>query len=91
MNELIYVLIGHDPLYPHDWQFGPMFWLMHSSFLPTLLVWIVILSSAMTAVIMSFLETFIDNPARDSKPLVALGTILGAWGIILGGVAYVPI
>jgi hypothetical protein len=82
-----YVLIGHDPMVPHHWQFGPYFWVMHSSFVPTLVVWFVIVSAAMIAFLLIFFGSFFQDPARAPKPLVAIGTIVGAWGALLGSAA----
>ena len=87
------LLIDIGPLAQADGFFGPLFWVMHTSFLPTVLIWIVIsvvfLSSRIVAPLYSHFapEVGLEGLAGLDFARLALsktGTVIGIVGSVVG-------
>ncbi len=89
---LVSVFLGHSPYVPYQFDFGPYFWIMHSSFLPNLMVWVVLVSAVFLAFALSLLVGVpFKNKVGGQRPLPFFGLCLGGWAVLFElAPAYLP-
>jgi hypothetical protein len=78
-NSLLHIFVAHS-LNGSHWEFGPYFWLMHTSFLPILLLFVLILACWIAKVFLLPVRWFLGRGQHpDINPL---GLSAGLFGLL---------
>ncbi len=77
--NMLHILIGRSPDGSH-WQFGPYFWVMHTTFLPTLACLLLILICWFGRALLIPVHRFFGKAAEHEHPLkLTAALMLGCW------------
>ena len=87
-SEVVRVLLGRSPD-GMQWDFGPYFWTMHTTFLPILLYTFVVLVTAFAKALFAPTQWFFAKAGdRDVNAIGLTARLVGVVAVIFGGLAF---
>lgn len=87
LTEIVYILIGKSPS-GEGFELGPLFWAMHTTFIPTLIYLLFIGIGYMGKLILTPIKWFLGKGQEHKSPLSLTSTLCGLLAAIFGLAGY---